>query len=76
MLLDHDPRKQIGVVENVSIDDDKILRADVRLGKSALASEVFDDIVDGIRQNISVGYLIKAWEKVKRGNQDGYRVTL
>mgnify|MGYP006371778115 FL=1 len=76
LVLDHVPRKQIGVVENVSIDDDKILRADVRLGKSALASEVFDDIVDGIRQNISVGYLIKAWEKVKRGNQDGYRVTL
>jgi sRNA-binding protein len=28
----------------------------VRFGKSALAREVFEDVKDGIRMNISVGY--------------------
>ncbi|MFS9668713.1 HK97 family phage prohead protease, partial [Klebsiella pneumoniae] len=59
LLLDHDMEKQIGVVERVELDEDaRRLRAEVRFGKSALASEVFDDVTDGIRQNISVGYRI------------------
>jgi len=32
----------------------------VRFGKSVRASEVFQDVVDGIRQNVSVGYQIHA----------------
>ena len=56
LLKDHDPRQQIGVVESARIDSDRIGRAVVRFGKSALAEEEFRDVVDGIRQNISVGY--------------------
>src|SRR5210317_2233093 len=59
LLLDHDPEKQIGVIESVDLDGSaRRLRATVRFGKSALAKEVFDDVVDGIRANISVGYSI------------------
>lgn len=66
LLLDHDATKIIGIVENASIDSDKVGRATVRFGKSALAEEVFNDVKDGIRKNISVGYEVfdmKALEK-------------
>jgi len=64
LLLDHDPEKQIGVVESVELDEStRRLRAKVRFGKGALAREAFDDVVDGIRTNISVGYSINKIEK-------------
>ena len=39
----------------------------VRFGKSALAREVFEDVADGIRMNISVGYRV---DKLTRMNKD------
>jgi len=72
LLLDHDPRQQIGVVENVSLDGSaRRLRATVRFGRNGLAKEVFDDVVDGIRSNISVGYHVNDME---RQDADSYRV--
>lgn len=58
VLMDHDMRDQVGVIESVQIGTDQVARAVVRFGKSARASEVFQDVVDGIRQNVSVGYRI------------------
>lgn len=56
-LLDmHDRWGQIGVVEAAWLDDDRKLRARVRFSKSQHGEEVWRDVVDGIRQNISVGY--------------------
>ena len=73
LLLDHDPRQQIGVVENVSLDGSaRRLRATVRFGKNGLAKEVFDDVMDGIRSNISVGYQVNKMDKEGR---DSYRVS-
>jgi len=64
LLLDHDPEKQIGVIESVDLDSStRRLRATVRFGKSGLAEEAFADVVDGIRANISVGYTINKLEK-------------
>jgi HK97 family phage major capsid protein/HK97 family phage prohead protease len=72
LLLDHDPRQQIGVVENVSLDGStRRLRATVRFGRNGLAKEVFEDVVDNIRSNISVGYQVN--KMVKEGS-DSYRV--
>jgi len=60
LLLDHDLTKQIGIVERAYLDQtDRKLRAVVRFGKSALAREVYDDVKDGIRSNVSIGYQIK-----------------
>jgi len=76
LLLDHDMEKQIGVVESVELDENaRRLRASVRFGKSEQASEVFNDVVDGIRQNISVGYRVD--KKVEREDdpEDYYRVA-
>jgi len=48
--------KQIGVIEEFKLDETaKRTTAVVRFGKSALAREVFEDVTDGIRMNISVG---------------------
>tara|TARA_R110000764_G_scaffold42317_2_gene95268 strand:+ start:3755 stop:6013 length:2259 start_codon:yes stop_codon:yes gene_type:complete len=73
LLLDHDPEKQIGVIESVTLDgQSRRLRAQVRFGKGELAREAFSDVVDGIRANISVGYAISKMEKDSR-NGDVYR---
>lgn len=58
LLLDHDHTKQIGVIEGVTIGDDRRGHVDVRFGKSSLAEEAFTDVLDGIRSNVSVGYMI------------------
>jgi HK97 family phage major capsid protein len=77
LLLDHDMSKQIGIVEEFMIDE-KAARsvAIVRFGKSQLASEIFDDVRDGIRKNISVGYQINKMERMTdEVNGDHYRAT-
>ena len=75
LLLDHDPSRQIGVVESVTLDEDaRRLRAVARLGKGPLASEVFDDLSDGIRQNVSVGYRIDGRISREDDEDEIYRV--
>lgn len=73
LLLDHDMERQIGVIESVSLSDDRKLRAKVRFGRSALAQEVFQDVVDGIRSNISVGYRVNEMARDDK-QRDVYRV--
>jgi len=72
LLVDHDPTDQVGVVEEISLGEDRVARARVRFGKSARAEEIYQDVVDGIRANVSVGYIID--EMVSDGEQDGREV--
>ena len=58
LLLNHNSDVQVGVVESARCDPDKMGRATVRFSRSALGEEVFRDVLDGIRQNVSVGYSI------------------
>jgi HK97 family phage major capsid protein len=77
LLLDHDATKQIGVVEEFGLDHaNKRTIAKVRFSKNKQADEVFRDVVDGIRQNISVGYEVKSMRKEsdKDGDVSTYRV--
>jgi len=76
LLLNHCMEEQIGVIESVRIDSDKVGRAVVRFSKNAEADEIFLDVVDGIRQNVSVGYMIHeaVLEQQKEG-VDTYRIT-
>jgi len=70
LLLDHDMTKQIGVVERTYLDEaDRKLRAVVRFGKGALAREVYDDVKDGIRSNVSIGYQIRKMDQ--QNERDG-----
>lgn len=76
LLCDHDTRDVVAVVESVEIGSDKVARAVVRFGRSVRAEEVFRDVIDGIRVNVSVGYIIH--EAILEGTKDGsdtYRVT-
>jgi len=61
LLMDHDTSDQIGRVESASVDG-KRGTAVVRFSKSARAQEIFTDVMDGIRQNISIGYRINEME--------------
>lgn len=55
-LLNHDTREQIGLIEDIHVDEDRKLRGMVRFSKAARAQEIKQDIVDGIRKKISAGY--------------------
>ena len=76
LLCDHDSTDVVGVVESVTIGADRVARALVRFGKSARAQEVFQDVADGIRRNVSVGYMIHRAVLVESTDGlDTYRVT-
>jgi HK97 family phage major capsid protein/HK97 family phage prohead protease len=76
LLVDHDTRDVVGVVEQVSVGADRVARATVRFGRSARAEEVWQDVQDGIRRNVSVGYLIhKAVMVEESEGRETYRVT-
>lgn len=76
LLLDHDPREQVGVIESARIDG-KAGAATVRFSRSAKGEEIFQDVKDGIRSKISVGYRVHALVMEKRDKMTGketYRV--
>lgn len=58
LLFEHDREEQIGVIERAWIDPDRVGRALIRFSKSEDGEEIFQDVIDGIRSNISVGYVI------------------
>lgn len=76
LLVNHDPDDQVGVIESVQIGADRVARAVVRFGRSARAAEIFQDVVDGIRQGVSVAYRIES--AILESEEDGvgtYRIT-
>ena len=76
LLLEHCPDDVVGVVESVTVGKDRVARAVVRFGKSEDAEEVFQDVIDGIRRNVSVGYLIHKAVLVETVDDvETYRVT-
>lgn len=76
LLVQHNADDQVGVVESVSVDSDRVGRAVVRFGGGQRAQEIFQDVVDGIRKSVSVGYVIHAMvlEKEEEG-MDTYRIN-
>lgn len=76
LLMDHDTRDVVGVIESVEIGADRVARAVVRFGKSVRAEEVWQDVRDGIRRNVSVGYMIHKAVLVETvDGVETYRVT-
>lgn len=76
LLVDHDWKDVVGVVESVEIGADRVARAVVRFGKSVRAEEVWQDVRDGIRRNVSVGYMVhKATLVETKDGLETYRVT-
>ena len=76
VLVDHDARDHVGVVESVVISADRMGRALVRFGKSARADEIWQDVKDGIRKSVSVGYRIhKMALESETDGLESYRAT-
>ncbi|MBK9162882.1 MAG: phage major capsid protein [Acidobacteria bacterium] len=75
LLMDHNPSDQIGVVESFTLGNDGMARADVRFGDSQRAEEIFRDVKNGIRRNVSVGFMVHEMhrEKTEKGQPDLYR---
>jgi len=77
LLLNHDPDDQIGVVESCEIKGGKC-RAVVRFSKnpSKRGLNIFQDVQDGIRSLVSVGYRVKNMVLAEKNTDagDSYRV--
>ncbi|ELB2912181.1 phage major capsid protein [Vibrio parahaemolyticus] len=75
-LMDHNVRDQRGAIEKAWLDAAKG-RAVIRLSKNERGEELLNDMKDGIRPHISVGYRILEIIHVKRdeSGQDWYRAT-
>ena len=77
LLMDHNTRDQIGVIEKAWIDSaSRKARALVRFGKSVRASEILQDVIDGIRRNVSVSYEILKMKLMKTEKIDGAEETI
>jgi HK97 family phage major capsid protein len=67
LLLGHDHERQIGVVKRAWVDgDEKKLRGAVKFSRGPLGQEIRQDVEDGIRSLISVGYFIEDIEEVEK----------
>jgi len=56
LLLSHDSRDQYGLVTDLTISDDRKLRGWIKFSRGQKAQEIRQDIEDGIRPMVSVGY--------------------
>jgi HK97 family phage major capsid protein len=75
LLLNHNTDTQIGVVKSARIDNDKVMRGTVQFSRSTLGQEIMQDVEDGIRSHVSVGYFIDEIEEVKTA-EDGTTTVL
>lgn len=74
-LVNHDWDDLVGVIESARIEKGKG-RAVVRFGTSERAEEIWQDVKDGIRKHVSIGYIVHAM--VLESDEDDvrtYRVT-
>ena len=75
LLLDHDPKQQIGVIKSARLDGDKVLRGLVKFSRGELGKEIKQDVEDEIRTQVSVGYFVEEIEEVKRA-EDGSETVI
>jgi len=74
LLVNHDPDDHVGVIEEAWIDSQsRRAVARVRIGRSERASEILNDIRDGIRNTVSFGYIPKGSPK-RESQLDGVPV--
>lgn len=76
LLLNHCTDDQIGVIKEASLDADRVLRGRAKFSQSQLAQEILTDVVDGIRELVSVGYIIDEIEEVEPSTDGDEQVGL
>ena len=67
VLFNHNMDKPIGVVESAYIGEDKRGYAKIRFSRSKFASEILEDVKDGIIRGISFGYSINDMDETTDG---------
>ena len=65
LLLNHCTDDQIGVVMDPMIGADKMLRVNAKFSSAPDAQQILQDIKDGIRSLVSVGYFIDEIEEIE-----------
>ena len=73
LLWNHNLDDQVGRVESANIENRRG-KAVVRFSKSQRAESLYQDVLDGIVTNVSVGYRIHEMEQVEQG-RDIYMAT-
>jgi HK97 family phage major capsid protein/HK97 family phage prohead protease len=71
VLLNHRAEQLVGVVETAELGSDRVGRATVRLGRSALAEQAMQDVEDGILRNVSVGYVVHRFKLDSSDDKEG-----
>lgn len=75
LLIGHDSIEHVGTVKDASIDSDRVGRAVVRFGTGPERDQYLQDVEDGIRKCVSVGYRIHRMKLEEQGDDvpDIYR---
>lgn len=77
-LKDHDTDDQVGVILGAELRDRTLIVTDLKFSRSQDGIDIQNDIDDGIRKNVSIGYVIEQIVEVQapRGASPGiYHVT-
>lgn len=72
LLIDHDLERQLGRVENIRLKGRKLV-GDIRLSERADMAGIVADVREGIRPDISIGYLID--DAVEVPGSTDWRIT-
>ena len=75
LLINHDTNRQAGVIKEAWLDADKKLRGKAKFSRSAFGKEIEQDVADGIRTLVSVGYEIIEIEEVEEDKATGALIT-
>lgn len=75
-LMDHDTGTQLGIVRGIAVGKDKLLRGRVTFGNHPDAAWVRQDMLDGIRANISVGYRVNSMKLTGSDSERGDEFTV
>lgn len=70
LLWMHDANNQIGAIKNAYVSEDKRGKALVRFSRRSEAENIYQDVLDGIINNVSVGYKVNKMQ-YERDNEDG-----
>lgn len=73
LLINHDTNRQVGVIDKAWIGDDNVLRGIARFSKADEAQKILQDVRDGIRTLVSVGYMVDQIVEITTG-KDGKSV--
>lgn len=75
LLYQHDDNQQIGKIERFYLDEkNKITIAEVVFSRNEQADQIFRDVVDDIRNCVSIGYQILGMRKVEEASEPTFAV--